>query len=203
MMPCPTALPDCVLSLPSTCYTEFHSCKQFISSSGTSEPDLELILTLTLRRAGEREGNLVDAAGLQDFRCQPEPFLPPFELARQVDERSHAHLSPCYHVHVAQMLLLAAPSDLLTCLRCQAAIQGIAVTQLLCVLASWKGRHAHTLLFAGQWVADKEAMHGHADPQGWPAEAEGNVHCHLFSRKWPADAAPAVMDALQLMRVVS
>jgi len=41
-----------------------------------------------------------------------------------------------------------------------------------------------------------------ANAQGWPAEAEGNVHCPLFSRKWPAETVPAAMDALQLMRVV-
>ena len=41
-----------------------------------------------------------------------------------------------------------------------------------------------------------------ADAQDWPSEAQGNVHCPLFSRKWPAETAPALMDVLRLMRVV-
>ena len=46
------------------------------------------------------------------------------------------------------------------------------------------------------------SQHAVRTPQGWPSEAEGNVDCPLFSRKWPKETASAVMDVLQLMRVV-
>ena len=50
----------------------------------------DLTLTLTMRRAGEQEGNLIHLASSQDIKCQPEPFLPPFEVARQVGDLFHA-----------------------------------------------------------------------------------------------------------------
>lgn len=39
--------------------------------------------------------------------------------------------------------------------------------------------------------------------QGWPEKARRNVHCHLFSRKWPADTADKLLDAVMQMRIVT
>ena len=39
--------------------------------------------------------------------------------------------------------------------------------------------------------------------QGWPAEAQGNMHCPLFSRKWPAETAAAVLETALLTRIVT
>ena len=39
--------------------------------------------------------------------------------------------------------------------------------------------------------------------QGWPEKARRNVHCHLFSRKWPKDTADHLLDAALQMRIVT
>ena len=39
--------------------------------------------------------------------------------------------------------------------------------------------------------------------QEWPARARRNMHCHLFSRKWPANTADRVLDAALHMRIVT
>jgi hypothetical protein len=39
--------------------------------------------------------------------------------------------------------------------------------------------------------------------QDWPSQARRNVHCHLFSRKWPADTVANVLHAALQMRIVT
>ena len=44
---------------------------------------------------------------LHDIKCQPEPFLPPFELARQVHD-GHSHPLRCYRIqHYAAVVAWA------------------------------------------------------------------------------------------------